>query len=88
MEPRRQGQTGGGWREQGTFFSYGVAADWSLPPSPSGGVCGIRVPGDPTVCPILSGDELWLIPIWVSPAALIEPPQHARLTQGLSCSDG
>lgn len=88
VEPRRQGQTGGGWREQGTFFSYGVAADWSLPPSPSGGVCGIRVPGDPTVCPILSGDELWLIPIWVSPAALIEPPQHARLTQGLSCSDG
>lgn len=88
VEPQRQGQAGGGRREQGTFLSYWVAADWSLPLSPSGGACGIRVPSDPTVCPILSGDELWLIPIWVSPAALIEPPQHARLTQGLSCSDG
>lgn len=31
VEPQRQGQTGGGWREQGTFLSYRVAADWSLP---------------------------------------------------------
>lgn len=77
MEPLEAGPNWRRWRdrkrEQGSFLSYWVAADWSLPLSPSGGACGVRVPGDPNVCPILSGDELWLIPIWVSPAALMEP---------------
>lgn len=65
MEPQRQGQTGGGGREQGYLLVTGQQLI-GLCPRHHLEVRVVSVPGDPSVCPILSGDELWLIPIWVS----------------------